>query len=169
LYCSTRPCAAPFAFIVIALHSRTSAAFLAADLPQPSRASVRAAVNRLLVQRVPRVHRVHCMGPPGAGWATNAPHSSEASPGCARAPRPAFSPAVAHHRYALMPITRINEFQAKPDKSAALREFLSSVIARIIDAPVCRSCELLVPPDDSTRLAIMVVSDGLVAYQASRS
>jgi len=27
-----------------------------------------------------------------------------------------------------MPITRINEFQAKPDKAAALREFLRSVI-----------------------------------------
>ena len=38
-----------------------------------------------------------------------------------------------------MPITRINEFQAKPDKAAALREFLRSVIGRIIDAQIGRA------------------------------
>src|SRR5256886_1208078 len=89
LCCSTRHCAAPFASIVIALHSRPSAAFRAADLPQASRASVSAAVNRLLVQRVNRVRRVHrimasaCGGLGGGG--ENAPHSSEPSPSCARA------------------------------------------------------------------------------------
>src|SRR2546423_11512733 len=95
LCCSTRHCAAPFASIVIALHSRTSAAFRAADLPQASRPSVSAAVNRLLVQRVHGVQRVHRVrrvrriGPPRAGgWGgvgENAPHSSEPSPSCARA------------------------------------------------------------------------------------
>jgi len=68
-----------------------------------------------------------------------------------------------------MPITRINEFQAKPDKAAALREFLRSVIARIIDAPGCRSCELLVQRDDPTRLAIIEVWDSVEAHQASVS
>ncbi len=69
----------------------------------------------------------------------------------------------------LMPITRINEFQAKPDKAAALRDFLRSVIARIIDAPGCRSCELLVQRDDRTRLAIIEVWDSVEAHQSSVS
>jgi len=68
-----------------------------------------------------------------------------------------------------MAITRINEFQATPDKAAALREFLRSVIARIIDAPGCRSCELLVQRDDPTRLAIIEVWDSVEAHQASVS
>src|SRR5207247_10972699 len=37
----------------------------------------------------------------------------------------------------VMPITRINEFKAKPDQAVALRDFLRSVIARIIAAPGC--------------------------------
>src|SRR6266705_2590912 len=70
---------------------------------------------------------------------------------------------------ASMEITRINEFQAKPDQAAALRDFLRSVIARIIDAPGCRSCELLVQHDDPTRLAIIEVWDSVEAHQASVS
>src|SRR5260370_26627226 len=68
-----------------------------------------------------------------------------------------------------MVITRINEFQAKPDGAAALRDFLRSVVARIIDAPGCRSCELLVQRDDPTRLAIIEVWDSVEAHQASVS
>ncbi len=68
-----------------------------------------------------------------------------------------------------MAITRINEFQAKPDRAPALRDFLRSVIARIIDAPGCRSCELLVQRDDPTRLAILEVWDSVEAHQASVS
>src|SRR5437879_1259853 len=68
-----------------------------------------------------------------------------------------------------MAITRINEFQAKPDKAAALCDFLRSIIARIIDAPGCRSCELLVQRDDPTRLAIVEVWDSVDAHQASVS
>ena len=68
-----------------------------------------------------------------------------------------------------MPITRINEFQANPDNATALREFLRSVIGRIIDAPGCRSCELLVQRDDHTRLAIIEVWDSVEAHQASVS
>src|SRR5437667_543580 len=52
LYCSTRHCAAPLASIVILLHSRTSAAFLAADLKQPRADRVTAAVSHALVQRI---------------------------------------------------------------------------------------------------------------------
>src|SRR5206468_2269313 len=70
---------------------------------------------------------------------------------------------------ASMEITRINEFQAKPEQAAALRDFLRSVIARIIDAPGCRSCELLVQHDDPTRLAIIEIWDSVEAHQASVS
>src|SRR2546428_7797746 len=52
LYCSTRHCAAPLASMVILLHSRTSAAFLAADLKQPRADAVTAAANQAFVQRI---------------------------------------------------------------------------------------------------------------------
>src|SRR5205807_2064470 len=53
LYCSTRHCAAPLASMVILLHSRTSAAFSAADLKQPRADAVTAAANQAFVQRIP--------------------------------------------------------------------------------------------------------------------
>src|SRR2546425_826323 len=59
--------------------------------------------------------------------------------------------------------------QAEPAQAAALRDFLRSVIARIIDAPGCRSCELLVQHDDPTRLAIIETWDSVEAHQASVS
>src|SRR2546425_2290232 len=52
LYCSTKHCAAPCAFMVILLHSRTSAAFLAADLKQARADAVTAAANQAFVQRI---------------------------------------------------------------------------------------------------------------------
>jgi quinol monooxygenase YgiN len=77
--------------------------------------------------------------------------------------------ATSLHRHGLMAITRINEFQAEPDKVVALRDFLRSIIARIIDAPGCRSCELLVKRDDPGQLAIIEVWDSVEAHQASVS
>ena len=77
--------------------------------------------------------------------------------------------ATSSYPYVRMAITRINEFQAKPDRAAALCDFLRSVIARIIDAPGCRSCELLVQHDDPTRLAIIEVWGSVEAHQASAS
>jgi quinol monooxygenase YgiN len=68
-----------------------------------------------------------------------------------------------------MAITRINKFQATPDKASALRDFLRSVIARINDAPGCRSCDLLVQRDAPTHLAIIEVWDSVEAHQASVS
>src|SRR5882724_3732775 len=53
LYCSTKHCAAPCASIVILLHSRTSAAFLAAVLKQARADAVTAAANQGFVQRIP--------------------------------------------------------------------------------------------------------------------
>src|SRR5213594_681156 len=52
LYCSTRHCAAPLASIVILLHSRTSAAFLAADLKQPRAAAATTAASQAFDQRI---------------------------------------------------------------------------------------------------------------------
>src|SRR6266705_4671324 len=52
LYCSTKHCAAPCAFMVILLHSRTSAAFLAADLKQARVDAVTAAASQAFVQRI---------------------------------------------------------------------------------------------------------------------
>jgi len=68
-----------------------------------------------------------------------------------------------------IPITRINQFQAPPNKGTALRDFLRSIIALILDAPGCRSCELLSQHDDPTRFAIIEVWDSIAAHQASVS
>jgi quinol monooxygenase YgiN len=68
-----------------------------------------------------------------------------------------------------MAVTRINEFQAHPDKGLALGEFLQSVIARILDAPGCRSCELLRHHDDPAKFAIIEVWDSVEAHQAAAS
>ena len=69
----------------------------------------------------------------------------------------------------LMAITRINEGQAHPDEATALGDVLRSVIARILDAPGCRSCERLVQHDDPTRGALVEVWDRVAAHQASVS
>jgi quinol monooxygenase YgiN len=68
-----------------------------------------------------------------------------------------------------MTVTRINEFQAPPDRARALRDFLQSVIALILGAPGCHSCELLRQHDDPTRFAIIEVWDSVDAHQASVS
>lgn len=66
-------------------------------------------------------------------------------------------------------ITRINEFKAPPDQASALGAFLGSVIGLILDAPGCRSCQLLRHHDDETRFAIIEVWDSIEAHQASVS
>lgn len=68
-----------------------------------------------------------------------------------------------------MAITRINTFEAKPGKVAALRDFLASVIALIIGAPGCRSVELLAGTDNIHQLAIIEIWDSVAAHQASVS
>src|SRR2546425_5439352 len=77
LYCSTKHCAAPCAFMVILLHSRTSAAFLAADLKQARADAVTAAANQAFVQRI-RTSSVRATGTGGrfpgrsrTGWDSN--------------------------------------------------------------------------------------------------
>ena len=68
-----------------------------------------------------------------------------------------------------MPITRINQFQAPVEGGPALRDFLRSIISRILDAPGCVACELLQHHDDPTRFAIIEVWDSIDAHQASAS
>lgn len=68
-----------------------------------------------------------------------------------------------------MAITRINEFQAPPEKASELRDFLRSVIALILDAPGCHSCQLLSHHDDPMRFAIIEVWDGIDAHKAAAS
>lgn len=66
-----------------------------------------------------------------------------------------------------MSITRINEFHAADGSSAALKEFLGSIIAQIEDAPACRGCELLVDPADPALLAIIETWDDVAGHQAA--
>ena len=66
-----------------------------------------------------------------------------------------------------MAITRINEFQAAAEKVEPLREFLSSVIGLILDAPGCNSCQLLQHHDDPTRFAIIEIWDSIGSHKAS--
>jgi|SRR5919197_646991 quinol monooxygenase YgiN len=68
-----------------------------------------------------------------------------------------------------MPITRINTFVAKPGQASALREFLSSIIALIIDAPGCDSVELLVEHEAPERFAIVEIWETIEAHQAAAS
>lgn len=66
-----------------------------------------------------------------------------------------------------MAITRINQFQAPVGRGPALRDFLRTIISRILDAPGCVACELLQHHDDATRFAIIEVWDTIAAHQAS--
>ena len=76
---------------------------------------------------------------------------------------------AALHFNPIMTITRINTFEAKSGQGADLREFLSSIIALIIEAPGCRSVELLVGHDDSGRFAILEIWETIEAHKASAS
>jgi quinol monooxygenase YgiN len=66
-----------------------------------------------------------------------------------------------------MPITRLNEFRALPDKGADLRAFLQSIIGLIEDAPGCISVTLLANTDDPARFAIVEEWRDVEAHQAS--
>jgi quinol monooxygenase YgiN len=68
-----------------------------------------------------------------------------------------------------MSIVRINEFQAADGQAQALREFLGSVIGVIETSPGCQRCELLVDPEDATRLVIVEAWDSVAAHQAAAS
>jgi quinol monooxygenase YgiN len=64
-------------------------------------------------------------------------------------------------------ITRINDFHAAPGKERGLREFLTSVIAVIKEAPGCRAVELLIDRDDTGHLVIVEHWDDIASHQAA--
>lgn len=66
-----------------------------------------------------------------------------------------------------MPITRINDFRAAPEKDQALRDFLRSVIAVIKGCAGCRSVELLVDQEDASHVVIVEVWDDVASHQAA--
>jgi quinol monooxygenase YgiN len=66
-----------------------------------------------------------------------------------------------------MPIIRINEFEAAPEKAAALHAFLSVVVEVIKEAPGCREVRLLTDHEDSSRLAIVETWDSIGSHQAA--
>jgi quinol monooxygenase YgiN len=66
-----------------------------------------------------------------------------------------------------MSVTRINEFQAQPDKADELREFLLSVVASMSSLPGCQSSQLLQSHDSPTRFVVIEVWDSVESHQAS--
>ncbi len=66
-----------------------------------------------------------------------------------------------------MSITRIGEFQARPDQADALRQQIASFIPMIRGSPGCQSCQALQSEDDPTRFMIIEVWDSVEAHQAS--
>ena len=64
-----------------------------------------------------------------------------------------------------MPITRINQFEAKPGLEEKLHAFLQSVIAVILNCPGCISCRLLRSTDNRAQLAIIEEWDNIESHQ----
>jgi quinol monooxygenase YgiN len=64
-------------------------------------------------------------------------------------------------------ITPINDFRAAPGKERDLRDFLTSVIAIIREAPGCRTVELLIDRDDVAHLVIVEHWDDIASHQAT--
>jgi quinol monooxygenase YgiN len=66
-----------------------------------------------------------------------------------------------------MAIVRINDFRAAPGQAAALREFLTAVIDVIETSPGCQAVQLLVDPEDATRLVVVETWDSVASHQAA--
>src|SRR5439155_23978388 len=66
-----------------------------------------------------------------------------------------------------MPVTRINEFQARPGQGDALKERLQKVVPLIAASAGCRSRQLLQAEDDPTRIVVIEVWDSPSAHGAS--
>ncbi|HEV3438992.1 MAG TPA: antibiotic biosynthesis monooxygenase family protein [Gemmata sp.] len=66
-----------------------------------------------------------------------------------------------------MPVTRINEFQAREGQSDAVKERLLVFVPLIAASAGCRSCQLLQAEDDPTRIVVIEVWDSASAHQAS--
>ena len=66
-----------------------------------------------------------------------------------------------------MPITRINEFRAKPGRGPSLRTFLTSVVTDVRAAPGCRACTLYEALDDPERFAVIEVWNTVEDHKAA--
>ncbi|MCO6451485.1 MAG: antibiotic biosynthesis monooxygenase [Caldilineales bacterium] len=64
-----------------------------------------------------------------------------------------------------MTITRINQFQAKPDKAERLFGFLTSVIEAVRESPGCIHCRLLRSLEDPARFVIIEEWESVEAHQ----
>jgi len=66
-----------------------------------------------------------------------------------------------------MTITRIGEFQAKPETTEVLRDFLLSIMPIIKSSKGCESVTLYQSHDDPTRFTMIEVWDNVESHQAS--
>jgi quinol monooxygenase YgiN len=66
-----------------------------------------------------------------------------------------------------MPVTRINEFQARAGQGDVLKERLLAVVPLIAASAGCRSCQLLQAEDDPTRIVVIEGWDSADAHRAS--
>jgi len=67
----------------------------------------------------------------------------------------------------IMSITRIGEFQAKPETTEALNDFLLSIMPIIKSSHGCESAILYQSHDDSTKFTMLEVWDSIESHQAS--
>ena len=66
-----------------------------------------------------------------------------------------------------MTITRIGEFQARPELTEALRDFLLSIMPMIKSSQGCESVTLYQSHDDPTKFTMIEVWDNIESHQAS--
>ena len=66
-----------------------------------------------------------------------------------------------------MTITRIGEFQAKPETTEALRGFLTSIMSMIKSSQGCESVTLYQSHNDPTKFTMIEVWDSIESHQAS--
>jgi len=66
-----------------------------------------------------------------------------------------------------MTITRIGEFQAKPETIKALHDFLLSIMPLIKSSHGCESITLYQSHDDPTKFTMIEVWDSIESHQAS--
>ena len=66
-----------------------------------------------------------------------------------------------------MSITRIGEFQAKPETSQTLRDFLLSIMSDIKSSQGCKSVTLYQSQADPTKFTMIEVWDSIESHQAS--
>ena len=66
-----------------------------------------------------------------------------------------------------MPITRINDFQAREGQGDALRQEIESFIPVIEAAPGCRSCRVMLGEDDPDRIVVIEEWESVPDHRAA--